>query len=111
MASEDRHGFGETAGRFERGGAGSRGELREVQASVAKAHFSQLLDEVERGATIVILRHGRPVARLTPEPEGRRQRQEQAMANIRRLAKERKEQFGPVTVAEILAWRHEGHKY
>jgi prevent-host-death family protein len=111
MANDDRRGFGESAARFERGDAAPRQEPREVQASVAKAHFSQLLDEVERGATIVILRHGRPVARILPDPEGRRQRQEQALANIRRLAKERREQFGPVTVEEILAWRHEGHKH
>ena len=33
--------------------------MREVQASEAKAHLPRLLDEVERGETIVITRHGR----------------------------------------------------
>lgn len=32
----------------------------------AKTHLPQLLDRVERGETIVITRHGRPVARLVP---------------------------------------------
>ena len=43
-----------------------RGDLIKVQASVAKMHFSQLLDEVERGRTIVILRHGPPLPVLRP---------------------------------------------
>jgi antitoxin (DNA-binding transcriptional repressor) of toxin-antitoxin stability system len=38
------------------------GQLREVQASEAKTHLPRLLDEVERGATIVITRHGRCIA-------------------------------------------------
>ena len=41
--------------------------MREIQASEAKTHLPRLLDEVERGDTIVITRHGRPIARLVPE--------------------------------------------
>lgn len=40
--------------------------MREIQASEAKTHLSNLLDDVERGATIVITRHGRAIARLIP---------------------------------------------
>jgi prevent-host-death family protein len=32
----------------------------------AKTHLPQLLDRVEQGETIVITRHGKPVARLVP---------------------------------------------
>ena len=87
------------------------GETREVQASVAKTHFSQLLDEVERGRTIVILRHGKPVARIVPDEESRRARIDEAIANIKRLARERTELYGPVTVEEIISPIHDGHKY
>lgn len=31
----------------------------------AKAHLSELLDKVENGQSVVITRHGRPVARLS----------------------------------------------
>ena len=31
----------------------------------AKAHLSELLDKVENGETVVITRHGRPVANVT----------------------------------------------
>ena len=82
-----------------------------MQASVAKTHFAQLLDEVERGATITILRHGKPVARIVPDEENRRQRAAAAIENIKRLGQEIREEHGRMTVEEILSLRHEGHKY
>ena len=80
---------------------------REVQASEAKTHLSQLLDEVERGETIIITRHGRPIARIVPEGSQRQQEIDQATADIEELRKD----TGKVSIEEILAWRHEGHKY
>jgi prevent-host-death family protein len=46
--------------------------MREIQASEAKIHLPQLLDDIERGETIVITRHGRAIARLIPEDAMRR---------------------------------------
>ncbi len=37
-----------------------------VNLAHAKAHLSQLLDRVEGGEHVVITRHGRPVAQLSP---------------------------------------------
>ena len=48
------------------------GGMRKVQAS--EANLPQLLDEVERGETIVITRHGPPIARIAPETEAGRTR-------------------------------------
>lgn len=45
--------------------------MREVQASEAKTHLLRLFDEVERGATILVTRHGHPIARIVPEGNGR----------------------------------------
>jgi prevent-host-death family protein len=39
-----------------------------ISLSDAKAHLSELIDRVERGEQIEILRHGKPVARLVPAP-------------------------------------------
>ena len=86
-------------------------ELREVAFSEAKTHLSGLLDEVERGATIVITRHGRPIARIVPESERRQEEIDEALADIERLAKEIRERHGETTVEEILSSIHEGHKY
>jgi prevent-host-death family protein len=81
--------------------------MHEVQASEAKAHLSELLDEVERGETVVITRHGRAIARIVPEEERRRAEIRQAIAEI----KEMRKHTGKMTLEEILAARHEGHKY
>jgi prevent-host-death family protein len=80
---------------------------REVQASEAKTHFARLLDEVERGETIVINRHGRAIARIVPESRVRQQEIDRAVEDIKELRKA----TGAVTREEILAWRHAGHKY
>ena len=80
--------------------------MREVQASDAKTHLPQLLDEVERGETLVITRHGRPIARLTPETDRRREDTDQAIAAIRALRR----RTGKITVEELLSARHEGHR-
>lgn len=53
----------------------------------AKTHLPQLLDRVEHGETIVITRHGRPVARLVPATA------EKARPDVRQA------------VAEMLAFR------
>jgi prevent-host-death family protein len=80
---------------------------REIQASEAEVYFGTLLDEVERGETIIITRGGHAVARIVPEAGRARQGVGQAIADIRELRK----RTGTVSVEELLAWRHEGHKY
>src|SRR6266446_8875167 len=60
---------------------------REVQASAAKTHLPRLLDEVERGETIIITRHGRPIARIVPETSQRQREIDQAIADIEELRK------------------------
>ena len=81
--------------------------MREIRASDAKIKLSQLLDEVERGETVVITRRGRAIARITPEVDCRQREIAAARADIEELRK----QTGKISVAELLAWRHEGHKY
>ena len=81
--------------------------MRSIQAAEAKAHLSGLLDEVERGETIIITRHGKAIARLVPEVEDRRNRTLDAMAAIEEFRKT----MPALTIEEILSARHEGHKY
>ncbi len=77
--------------------------MREIQASEAKTHFPKLLDAVERGETFIITRHGRAVARLTPEAPDRA-KVARALENLRKPGK----QTGKITAEELLAWRDEG---
>ena len=81
--------------------------MKQIQASEAKAKFAEVLDRVERGETIVILRHGKPIARIVREDEGQRQEEvREAIEKIKEIRKRNK----PVTVKEILAWRDEGRR-
>lgn len=81
--------------------------MRKIQASNAKAHLSRLLDEVERGETIVITRHGRAIARIIPEGDRQQYEIDRAIEDIKELRKH----TGKVSLEELLAWRHEGHKH
>lgn len=83
---------------------------REIPASEAKAHLSELLDAVERGETIAITRHGRRIARLVPEADCRRQEIEEASADIEALRQEIRTRSGLLSAEEILSSIHEGHK-
>lgn len=79
--------------------------MREIQASEAKTHLPKLLDAVERGETIIITRHGRAVARLSPEVEDR-EKVARALANLRILGK----RTGKISAEEVLEWRDEGRR-
>ncbi|HEY1941819.1 MAG TPA: type II toxin-antitoxin system prevent-host-death family antitoxin [Roseiarcus sp.] len=81
--------------------------MREVQSSVAKAHLAELLDEVERGETIVISRHGKPIARLAPEGDPRQRTIDQALDELDAFRRT----MPRLTLEEILAARHEGHTF
>lgn len=80
--------------------------MKQVQASQAKTHLLELLDEVEKGETIVITRHGKPIARLVPDEDQRRADIRRAIEEIKEIRKHTK----PATVEEILAWRDEGQR-
>jgi prevent-host-death family protein len=82
-------------------------EILEYQASDAKAKWAELLDEVERGATVRITRHGKTIARVIPEADMRAAEVAEAIEGLRAL----RERTGKAPLDEILATRHEGHKY
>lgn len=78
--------------------------MREVQVSDAKTHLTALLDDVAAGETIVITRHGRPVARLVSDRDARRAEIIAALDELRALATT----TADATVDELIAWKREG---
>jgi prevent-host-death family protein len=80
--------------------------MRQIQASEAKVHLAQLLDDVERGETLVITRHGRRIARIVPESDRRQEEIDKSMAGIRELRK----RTGRISLGELLSARDEGRK-
>ena len=78
--------------------------MREIQASEAKTHLPRLLDDVERGETLIITRHGRAIARIIPELDRQQEKVDEAMEAIRNLRK----RTGRIKVDELLSARDEG---
>ena len=83
--------------------------MRMVQATEAKIHLAELLRNVERGETIAITRHGKAIAHLVPAEAQHRMQREKAVEEFKR----RRSKWADVEVSleEILAWRHEGHRF
>jgi prevent-host-death family protein len=78
--------------------------MRTIQASEAKTQFLSILDDVQNGETVVISRHGKNVARISPDPDFQRQRLEKARAGMRAL----RQRVGKLSIEEILSARDEG---
>ncbi len=51
----------------------------------AKAHFSALIDDAIAGKTTVITKRGKPVARIVPTEDARRERAKRAADRIRAM--------------------------
>lgn len=78
-----------------------------VKIGEAKARFSELVAKAEAGEEIVIARGNEPVAKLSPLGDPARRR-----AAIEAMLRERDDGTRKrVTLEEVLAWRHEGHRY
>lgn len=78
--------------------------MREIAVTEAKAKLLEFMDEVERGASFRITRHGRPIARLVPESAAVAREAAEAVAAIRAIRSRTKS----MTMKEILAARDEG---
>jgi len=78
--------------------------MQTIQASEAKTKFLRILDDVERGASVIVTRHGKPVARISPEPEINREAVQRATEGMLALRK----RIGKLSLEEILSARDEG---
>jgi len=83
--------------------------MQKMQSTEAKARFAELLRTVENGETVAITRHGKTIAHMVPAPD---QEQAERDAAVDRLLELRR-RWAPtgMTEEEILAARHEGHRY
>ena len=75
--------------------------MKTVGAYEAKTRFSDLLREIEEGATIVVTRHGVPVARLSPVDK-EIDDAAAAMEELHRFRRERRPTLGGITIRELI---------
>ncbi len=80
--------------------------MRTVGAYEAKTHLPRLLDEVARGETITITKHGVPVARLVPPEDVRRRDVGEAIEALREFRKGKT--LGGMSIRELI---EEGRRY
>jgi prevent-host-death family protein len=85
-------------------------DVREVQASEAKTHLPRLLDEVERGETIVITRHGRPITCIVPEVTRGQAEIAKAVEDLRALRRSIANRGESLSWDELKAFRDEGRR-
>ncbi len=71
-----------------------------------KTLLSEILDEVEKGETIMITRRGNPVAVLSPAP--RRPRPIKELIEEMRKIRERQPSMGPINVKDLM---EEGRRF
>ena len=74
--------------------------MKQLGVYDAKTHLAKLLDEVEKGESITITRHGRPVARLVPVPGRRKRAVAEVIAAIRQSRKGNR--LDGLTVRELI---------
>jgi prevent-host-death family protein len=78
--------------------------MQTIQASEAKTHFLRILDDVERGESITVTRHGKEVAIISPKVKIDRERVQWAIDEMRAM----RQRIGKVSLEEILSMRDEG---
>ena len=78
-----------------------------VKIAEMKAHLSELVAKAEAGEEIIIHRGNRPVARLVPLAE--HATHESAFDDM--IAARDGGRIKRVSIDELVAWKHEGHRY
>lgn len=81
-------------------------DIREIQVPDTETNLSKLLDDVERGATVVITRDGRPVARVIPESDQRQAKIKQAIEELKAFRRT----MPKISIEELLSMRDEGRR-
>lgn len=74
--------------------------MRTVGAFEAKTHLARLLDDVSRGDTITITRHGSPIAILAPAKEAPERATRDVIADIKAFRRDKS--LGTVPVRELI---------
>lgn len=75
--------------------------MKAIGVYEARVHFGDLLREVEEGETIIVTRHGRPIAKLCPL-SGEVKDPAAAMEAIHRFRRNFRPTLGELTLRELI---------
>lgn len=76
--------------------------MKTVGSYEAKTHLPRLLDEVAKGETITITKHGVPVAQLVPPPDAQRPDVGAAIEAVRQFRRREKISLGGLSVRDLI---------
>jgi prevent-host-death family protein len=82
----------------------------QVTAFEAKNRLGRLLDRVHAGEEITITRHGEPVAKLIPAPNGGSEEADRALAAMKRIRETLVKKGTKVSRREVRNWVNEGRR-
>ena len=77
--------------------------IKEISAADANRRFSEVLQSVKKGQSVIVTSHGKPVAQITPVSEGKGAEGARS-ALLARLRKERTVQAGRWTRGELYSY-------
>lgn len=80
--------------------------MRKIGAYEAKTHLPRLLDEVARGSSVTITKHGVPIAMLVPAPEAHHKSVREVLKALREFR--RGKTLGGIRIRELI---EEGHRF
>lgn len=75
--------------------------MKTIGAHEAETRFEELLNQVEQGETIIVIRDGRPVAQVCPVPEDRSD-VAAAVEELRRYRREHRPTLGGISIRELI---------
>jgi prevent-host-death family protein len=81
---------------------------QQIGAFEAKTHFSQLINEVERGADYVVTRRGKPVAKIIPFEQKPEMTRQEAFEKLKEMRKLFRGEPGSFNIREAI---EEGRRY
>jgi prevent-host-death family protein len=74
--------------------------MESVCAFEAETHLGELLDRVERGESVTITRHGKPVAQLVPTPPAQKRNRADVIRELLEFGRGRK--LDGVSIREMI---------
>ncbi len=63
--------------------------MRKIGAYELKTHLSEVLDAVEHGQTVIVTRHGKPIARILPSQDAEREEVSRAVKSLLNFPRKR----------------------
>lgn len=82
--------------------------MKSVGSFYAKTHFAQLLEEINKGEKIIITKHGKSIAMLSPLEEDISENK--VKIALKKMQEIRKKIRKKTTLADILKMKEEGRK-